>query len=186
MEKKKHQLNGDPTAFFKNLESKESSREEINPPKKTSKLIKGLKKIMNPVASLIYNIANKISSAIDMVSKVHYAAPYLLIIAALYYRVLPMNASLFGWLSLLSGASAIILCYILWHNSSELKHLDKQKWGVFWVLTSQSVVQLLCLSSSSSLGFTYFVGGLLTLITLPFFIYFKFKCEDDAIEKKEN
>lgn len=183
---KKHRLNGDPTGVFKGIQEIDNSSdiEVKEKPKKTHPLIKGLKKMSNPVVGLINNVAGKINELIDMASKIHFSAPYLLIIAALYYKVLPTDPLVMAWLSFIAGGSVALMCVIVWFNESNLKYLYKQKWGVFWIICAQTIVQIMSFSNDPYFG--HIVGGICTLISLPFYIYFNMKCEDEAEKAKSN
>lgn len=176
----KHRLNGDPTASLRIVPDQVGNEEAIEKPKKQNKFIKGIKKMAKPIMSLINNVASKINSLIDMVSKIHFAAPYLIIIAALHYAIIPTTPMLLAWLSFLSGGSIALLCLVLWSNSSRLDYLYKQKWGVFWIISAQTLLQIMTINEDMYPGQIF--GGLTTLASLPFYIYFNFKCEDKNYE----
>lgn len=183
MEESKHRLNGDPTGILRVIPTDEPEKEALHKLKKEHILIRGIKNMAGPVLNLVNNVASKINSLIDMVSKIHFASPYLLIIAALHYSFIPDSPMLLAWLAFFSGGSIGIMCLVIWINAEKLDYLHKQKWGIFWIISAQTVLQIMTITEQATAG--QIIGGLLTLASLPFYIYFNFKCEDKHYNNEE-
>jgi hypothetical protein len=188
-DKYKHRLNGESTGILKAIPLGEGEKEAPNKKKKLNMLLRGIKKMASPVLTLINNIASKINSLVDMFSKIHFAAPYMLIIAALHYSLIIDTPLLLAWLAFLSGASIVLMCLVIWINAEKLDYLHKQKWGIFWIISAQTILQIMTITEGAMFG--QVVGGLFTLASLPFYIYFNFMCEDkhynnEEIERKKN
>jgi hypothetical protein len=180
MEDTKHRLNGDPTGILRVIATEKESPPKL---KKQNIIIRGIKNMAGPILKLVNNIATKVDSLIDMVTKIHFAAPYMLIIAALHYSLIPSSPDLLAWISFLSGVSIGLMCLVIWINAEKLDYLHKQKWGVFWVISAQTVLQIMTMTENANGG--QILGGILTLASLPFYIYFNFKCEDQSYKDQK-
>lgn len=174
-----HRLNGEPIGYIG--EEKETSVREkttYNGFAKILNLIKvGVIQMIKPIESIFSFIVGIITDFKDFVCKIHFAFPYIILSAAIYWKIIPENILSFGWISSLSGISVVMMCIVIWVNESNFRYLHEQKWGVFWIIVMQTVLQVLTYTNGYLFG--HVLGGVLTLCSYPFYAYFMMGCEDD-------
>lgn len=178
MENKKHHLSGDPIGYLIDVAEPlvEKSIDE-EPAVKNSiakKIILGVAHMSRGIATLFELLSVKLCLLINIFSKIHFAAPYFMILLVIHYEIIPHGHIPLDIISAISGISVVIFCFLVWNF--DIKGIEKQKWAVFWIVFAQTGLQVMTYKS----GFNgwHLIGGACTLISYPFYILFSLQCEE--------